>query len=97
MQRTPTTPDAGVKERRYRAGQDRPSGTADQGVSVKAVGEQSKSAPPGTISLEEARELLGNPNLTDQEVDEIKEQVRLLVEIIYEKWLQDRSQNDGNN
>lgn len=96
MQRTPTTPDAGVKERRYRAGQDRPPVKADDGVSVKAVGEQSKSAPPGTISLEEARELLGIPNLTDQDVDEIKEQVRLLVEVIYEKWLQDRSQHDGN-
>ena len=97
MQTTPTTPHAGVTERRYKAGQDRPSGTADEGISVKAVGEQSKSAPPGTISLEEARELLGNPNLTDQEVDEIKEQVRLLVEVIYEKWLLDRSQNDGDN
>ena len=96
MQRRPTTPDAGVEERRYRAGQDRPSGTADEGVSVKVDGEQLKSAPPGTISLEEARELLGIPNLTDQRVDEIKEQVRLLVEVIYEKWLQDRSQHDGN-
>lgn len=46
--------------------------------------------PLGTISLEEAKALIGDPNLTDQEVEEIKEQVRLMVEIIYEKWLQDR-------
>ena len=97
MQTTPTTPNVGVNERRNQMGRDRLSGTVDQVISVKVVREHAKSTPPGNISLEEAREFLGNPNLTDQEVDEIKEQVRLLVEIIYEKWLQDRSQNDGNN
>ena len=95
MQRTPTTPNAGVEERRSRVGQDRPSGTADKGISGKAVGEREKPAPPGTLGLEEARELLGDPKLTDQEVDDIKEQVRLMVEIIYEKWLQDQRQNKG--
>ena len=97
MQRTPTTPNVGVEERRYRVGQDRPSGTADKGISGKAVGESTKPAPPGTIGLEEARGLLGDPNLTDQEVEEIKEQVRLMVEIIYEKWLQDRRQSEGTD
>ena len=95
MQRTPTTPNVGVNKRRYRAGQDRLSGTVDQGISVKVVREHAKSTPPGNISLEEARELLGIPNLTDEQVEEIKEQVRFLVEVIYEKWLQDRSQNNG--
>ena len=94
MQRTPTTPNAGVEERRYTTGQTGPSGTSDNPISVKVVGEHAESTPPGTISLGEARELLGNPNLTDQKVDEIKEQIRLLVEVIYEKWLQDRSQNN---
>ena len=50
---------------------------------VGSVREQRE--PPGTISLETARGLLRDPNLTDQEVEEIKEQVRLMVEIIYEK------------
>ena len=95
MQRTPTTPKVGVEERPYRVGQDRPSGTADKGISEKAVTERSKLAPPGTIGLHEAKELLGDPNLTDQEIEEIKEQVRLMVEITYEKWLQDRRQSEG--
>ena len=95
MQRIPTTPIVGVEERRFRVGQDRPSGTADKGISGKVVGEGEKPAPPGTIGLEEARELLADPKLTDQEVDDLKEQVRLMVEIIYEKWLQDQSQNKG--
>ncbi len=93
MQRTPTTPDADVEERRTRVGQERPSVTSDQGISVKTVGERAKAAPPGTISLEEAKELLGDSNLTDKEIDEIKEQARLLVEVIYEKWLQDRNKD----
>ena len=45
---------------------------------------------PGTISLEQARELIGDPSLTDEQVAEIKKQVRLLVEVIYEKWLEDQ-------
>ncbi len=96
MQRTPPTPDVGVKERRKRAGQSRPSGIVDRGISGKVVAESSTFGPPGTISVEQARELLEDPTLTDHQVGEIKEQVRLLVEVIYEKWLQDRSHNEGN-
>lgn len=39
--------------------------------------------------------MIGDPSLTDEQVEEIKEQMRLLVEVIYEKWLQDRSQSKG--
>ena len=95
MQRTPTTPDVGVEERRYSADQDRPSGTADKEISRKVVARVSRSAPHGTISLDRAKELLGDPALTDEMVEEIKEHVRLLVEIIYEKWSQDRVQSKG--
>jgi len=68
----------------------------DKEISEKVVAESSRSEPPGTISLEQARELLGDRTLTDEQVEEIKEQVRLLVEVIYEKWLQDRGQNKGS-
>ncbi len=96
MQRIPTTPIVGVEERRFRVGQDRPSGTADKGISGKVVAEFSRSGPPGTIGVEQASELLEDPTLTDDRVEQIQEQVRLLVEVIYEKWLQDRSQNKGS-
>ena len=96
MQRTPTTPDVGVEKRRYKVGQDGPSGTADQGISAKVVADSSRAGPPGTISLEQAKELLGNSALADDEVEEIKEQVRQLVEVIYEKWLEDQSKRQIN-
>ena len=51
--------------------------------------------PPGIISLKDAKALLEDPNLTDQEVEEIKEQIRLMLEIIYEKWLQDQKNRDN--
>jgi hypothetical protein len=76
-------------------GQGRPSETADEEISRKIVTEFSRSGPPGTISLEQARELLDDPTLTDDQVGEFKEQVRLLVDVIYEKWLQDRSHSKG--
>ena len=95
MQRKPTTLNAGVGERQYRKGQDGPSASKGKGISGKVVARSSPSEPPGTIGLEQARELLGDPTLTDEQVEEIKEQVRLMVEIIYEKWLQDQSQNKG--
>ena len=57
MKRTPTTPNAGVNERRNRAGHERPSGTVGQGISEKVVAESSKSVPPGTISFRQARGL----------------------------------------
>ena len=51
--------------------------------------------PPGTISFEEAKEFLRDAKLTDEQILEAKEQVRLMVEIIYEKWLQDRKKRDN--
>jgi len=96
MERTPTTPHGGVEERRCRADQDRPSGTADKEISGKVVVESPTSQPPGTIGLEQAREILDDPTFTDEQVEEIKEQVRLLVEVIYEKWLVDRGQSNGS-
>lgn len=76
MQRTPTTPNVGVNERRYRVGQKRLSGTADKGISGKVVAGSSGSGPPGTISLEQAGGLGSDPDhrtsalLTDGDVHE---------------------------
>ena len=47
MQRTPTTPDVGVEERRSRAGQDRPSGTASQGISEEHIAQAGNGPEPG--------------------------------------------------
>jgi len=44
------------------------------------------------ISLERAKELLDDPNLSDAEVEQIRDECRILVEIIFEKWKEERAQ-----
>lgn len=51
------TPNTGVDERQNRLGQDRPSVTAENGISGKVVAESARSGPPGNIGLEQTREL----------------------------------------
>lgn len=38
------------------------------------------------VSLERARELLRDASLTDQEVKEARDVLRLLAEVIFDKW-----------
>lgn len=45
---------------------------------------------PGELSLEEAQELIDDPLLSDEEMKAIQEEARRVIEVIYEKWLQDR-------
>jgi hypothetical protein len=42
------------------------------------------------ISLEQARKILNNPALTDEEVLEIRDGFRSLVEIIFEQWEEEK-------
>ena len=46
MQSTPTTPNAGVEERRNRVGQDRPSGKANKGISEEYIAQAGKGLEP---------------------------------------------------
>lgn len=42
------------------------------------------------LTLEQAKKLLDDPALSDEEVLEIRDQLYSLAEIIYEKWQQDK-------
>ena len=42
------------------------------------------------LSLEDVRNLIPNQNLTDQEVGQLRDEIRALAEIILENWRQDR-------
>ena len=42
------------------------------------------------LTLEQTRESLNDPTLSDEEVLEIRDQLYSLAEIIYEKWQQDK-------
>lgn len=38
------------------------------------------------LSIERTKELLGRPNISDKEAETIRDSVRSLVELIFEKW-----------
>jgi len=42
------------------------------------------------LSLEQSRQLLNDPTLTDEEIQAIREAHYALAEIIYEQWLRER-------
>jgi hypothetical protein len=42
------------------------------------------------VSLERARELLKDASLTDHEVKEVRDVLRLLAEVIFDKWQNER-------
>ncbi|NLD47028.1 MAG: hypothetical protein GX660_07490 [Clostridiaceae bacterium] len=42
------------------------------------------------LSLEEAKKTLNDPNLTDEEVLEIRDSFQALAEIIFEQWQLER-------
>ena len=62
MQRTPTTPNLSVEERRYNLGQDRSAGESEQAKSEKHVGKCGNGPEPGTtdkLTLEAEENLIG--------------------------------------
>lgn len=42
------------------------------------------------LSLERTKELLNDPTLSEKEIEEIRDGLRLLAELIFEKWQEDR-------
>ncbi len=41
------------------------------------------------LTLNQVKTLLHNPNISDEQAAEIQDQMRLLVEIIFEQWKRD--------
>ena len=42
------------------------------------------------LSLERAKELINDPKLSDKEIEEIRDQMYMLSELIFEQWTEDR-------
>jgi hypothetical protein len=42
------------------------------------------------VSFERAKELLDDPSLSDSEVEQARDEFRLLAEIIFETWREER-------
>ncbi len=43
------------------------------------------------LSLERAKELINDPKLSDKEVEEIRDQMYMLSELIFEQWMAERN------
>ncbi len=46
------------------------------------------------ISIERVKELINDPSLTDEEIQEIRDGFHLLAEIIYEQWKIERERSN---
>jgi len=42
------------------------------------------------LSVERVKELINDPNLSDKEIEEIRDQMYMLTELIFEQWMEDR-------
>ncbi|MFQ6049737.1 MAG: hypothetical protein ACE5J0_01695 [Candidatus Paceibacterales bacterium] len=42
------------------------------------------------LSIEQTRKLLNDPKISEEEVKEIRDSFRMLAEIIFEKWQQEK-------
>lgn len=43
------------------------------------------------LSIERIKKLLDDPSISDKEVEEIRDSFRMLAEIVFEKWQQDKN------
>jgi len=44
------------------------------------------------ISLEKAKELIDDKNLSDEEVKEVRDQLESLADLMFDMWLEERNQ-----
>jgi len=45
------------------------------------------------LSIERVKELLNDPNLSDKEIEEIRDGFYNLSELIFEQWMEDRKKS----
>ncbi len=45
------------------------------------------------LSIERTKSLIGNPHITDEEAETVRDSMRSLVEIIFEQWNEDKNYN----
>lgn len=48
------------------------------------------------ISIERAKELIGDKNMPDEEVDKVRHELRALAEIIFERWVEGKKRKNNN-
>jgi hypothetical protein len=48
------------------------------------------------LSIERAKELINDPRLSDKEIEEIRNQMYMLSELIFEQWMAERNKAKEN-
>ena len=48
------------------------------------------------ISVERVKELLNDPNISDKEAEEIRDDFHIFAEIIFDKWMDERKKAKNN-
>jgi len=52
------------------------------------------------LSVERVKELINDPKLSDKEIEEIRDQMYMLTELIFEQWMEERKKTkaeEGEN
>lgn len=48
------------------------------------------------ISIERTKELLGEPNISDQEAEALRDSARAMAEVMFEQWQYERAKKSDN-
>ncbi len=48
------------------------------------------------ISIQETKKILNNPNLSDEQAEEIRDNFRMLGEVVFDKWFEEKKRVDKN-
>jgi len=49
------------------------------------------------LAIEKVKELIGDPNISDEEAECVRDECRILAEIIFDQWLAEKRQNEIKN
>ena len=65
---------------------------------VKRVAEQQFPALPenNMLSVERVKELLKDPNISDEEAEKIRDEFYIFAEMIFDKWMDEREKVKNN-
>ncbi len=49
------------------------------------------------LDLEQAKKIIDDPNFSEKEIEEIRDDFHILAEMIFEKWQKEKLNNKNNN
>ena len=46
------------------------------------------------LAIEQVKKIIGDPDISDEEAEQIRDECRIFAEIIFERWLKNKSPRD---